>query len=209
MRIKSQRFLTKLIVIFYLSLILHPALLQALQPIHLSATAGYDLFNQYWPCYDITLLINNRWGIRYSEVTDVTFLTTLEEGQSVKHNEVRGDIQLPILIKTLDYTSFPEDGGKVFDFLTAYWGLGYNKFELTVVQREYHASSNSLGRVSREETVYSPVTALTFGLYGGDSFLVVDFRLLYLRGSIDSSDLADKTEFDKWLMLFSLGIAFY
>lgn len=206
---KAIQLINQIFQILIASVLLFPNLAGAQQPIHFSAAIGYDFFNQYWPCYDITLLVNNSWGLRYSEVSDITFISTINVDQTINQIDIKGDIQLPYFLKTLDFTSFREGTNQVFDFLTAYWGLGYNNLELTVIQREYAANSNSIQKTKREDTVSTSVTALTFGLYGGDRFLVIDFRLVYFKGTIPSSELIDKQEFDKWMLSVSFGIAYY
>lgn len=179
----------------------------AQQLVHFSAMVHYELMEQKWPGYDLTLIFQNSYGLRFSLMQEMEFLETIaEEGGSVKQNSFEGDLQLPMVLKMIDFKTFREGPSKVFDFVSAYVGVGYNTLELTMNQKEYYVETGNLAKVTRDETVNSRVGAFSIGIYGGDSFLVIDFRLRYIRGVIESSDyVKDENEFDKWMMIVSLG----
>ncbi len=153
------------------------------------------------------MIFQNSYGLRYSLIQEMEFLETItEEDGSVKKNNFEGDLQLPMVLKMLDFRTFEESPSKVLDFVSAYVGVGYNTLELTMNQKEYYAEAGKLVKKTRKETVNSSVGAFSIGMYGGDSFLVIDFRLRYLRGTIESSEyVKEENEFDKWMMIVSLG----
>lgn len=167
----------------------------------------YELMEQNWPGYDLTLIFQNSYGLRFSLMQEMEFLETIsDEDGSVKKNNFEGDLKLPMFLKMLDFKTFEEGPAKVFDFVSAYVGVGYNTLELTMNQKKYYASAGELVKKTRDETVHSKVGAFSVGMYGGDSFLVIDFRLRYIRGTIESSDyVKEENEFDKWMMIVSLG----
>ena len=171
---------------------------------------SYDLLNQHDPEFDVTLLFYGNWGIRYSVIDHFKFLHLSEADESsFKDSEFEGNIKLPILLKTIDYKTFGDTKGKIFDFITAYAGLGYNHQELKLTQDQYDAQASTLQKSTRSETVQSSLTALTFGFYGGESFLVIDLRLLFLMGKTEASSLVDQqNNFSNWLMTMSVGIGF-
>lgn len=188
-------------------LLLFSPISSAQQLIHFSAMVHYELMEQKWPGYDLTLIFQNRYGLRYSLMQEMDFLETIsDEDGSVKKNSFEGDLHLPMVLKMLDFKTFKEGPAQVFDFVSAYVGVGYNTLELTMNQKEYYADGGNLVKTTRDETVNARVGAFSIGMYGGDSFIVIDLRLRYIRGTVDSSDYVDEeNEFDKWMMIVSLG----
>jgi hypothetical protein len=178
--------------------------------IQISAMTNYDLLGAYGPGFDLTMLIQESWGLRYTLMADMVFLDITEANAgAVSQIEYKGDLKLPMILKTIDYRSFGKTGSSVFDFLTAYMGLGYNNLELSMTRKVYQADTNTMVKSTSYETVNSPTTAAAFGLYGGERFLVVDARLMLVKGKTDTSDLIDdQYEYEAWMLLISFGIGF-
>ncbi len=203
-------FKIKLVLFLPLCLFLISSNLVAQPMFHISSMIHYELMNQDWPGYDITMIYKSNLGIRYSHMQDVSFLETVsDEDGAVKRNNFEGDLKLFMFLKMLDFKTFQEGPANVFDFITGYVGVGYNALELTLTQKEYYAVANNLAEKTREETVNSQVGALSIGLYGGDSILVIDLRLRYIKGVVEASDYENKENyFDRWMFIVGLGIGF-
>lgn len=193
-----------------LALILLAKTAFAQSPLHTSVMLNYDLLEQKGPGYDLTLLYKGIWGVRYTLIEDLTFLDAVEgSNESVNSYTFQGDLMLPMVIKTIDYKSFAPSSSKIFDFLTAYVGFGYNNLDLELTLNQYTARESSLEKTTVQELVKSSVSAVVFGIYGGERFLVIDTRLLYVKGKTDTSEsLDDRYEHDNIMLLISLGFGF-
>jgi len=206
-------FLFKICILFLaLIQIQSKAHLTAQTKINLSATMNYELINGYFPGYDLTLLINKSWGIRMTSLPDFIFLETgkpITNTSSVIINEIQGDLNFAMALKLIDYLSYQNNASIPFDYLTAYIGMGYNRVNPKLTQRKFFIQNSIINEQRNYETVEIPVTALSFGFYGGQSFLVIDGRIMYLKGKTeDSQFLESKYELDQWLFLLSIGIGF-
>lgn len=186
--------------------------LTAQMKLNLSATINYELTEGYFPGYDFTILVNESWGIRMTHLPDFKFLETgkpIANSSSVTVHEIKGDLDFPMALKLIDYMSYQNNTSIPFDYLTAYVGMGYNKVNPKRVQRKFISNGTAIVEQRTVETVEIPVTAFAFGFYGGQRFLVIDGRIMYLKGTAEKSNLVEsKHEFSQWLLLFSIGIGF-
>ena len=207
---KKSFFQTTLIVLLCLPILMLAQDSFAQRNFHVSAMTNYDLLGLNGPGFDLTLLYNGNWGLRYTIMEDISFLDFVEESNSsISQIKLQGDLKLPMVFKTIDYRAFEKSKTKVFDFLTAYVGVGDNNLELSLTVDEYQAEANTLQKNSYHEVVNSPISAAAFGLYGGERFLVIDVRLLFIKGKTESSDTIDEQyDYETWMMLISLGIGF-
>jgi len=185
--------------------------LQAQNSVHYSAMMNSELVNGYGLGVDSTLLINQTWGLRYTLIPEVKFLPETVERFPTELTTTRidGDFKSFMFLKPIDYRTFSGTNKGPFDFLTAYWGLGYNKVNLKVSQIKFRVQSNKLVAEHLTETVESPLYSFAFGFYGGEKFVVIDTRLLYIQGHIPASNLLqEKTKISLWMLLMGLGIGF-
>ncbi|MCP4751543.1 MAG: hypothetical protein GY866_11665 [Proteobacteria bacterium] len=188
--------------------------LMAQSAFHFSATVGYEMTEGFVPAYDITVLYNQIWGLRYTEIPDMEFddgkeLRTTDEFLSVF--DVEGDYKMPMVIRTIDYRAYQGKKTVPFGFLTAYVGAGYNELKLSLKRRQFRIDIDSeklLGDVLVEK-VKTPVYSMAFGFYGGESFVVLDTRVLYFKGKTEPAETSDySVDFDHWMILVSIGIGF-
>lgn len=186
--------------------------LQAQFIVHSSAMVNGEILNGHWPGYDFTFIVNQGWGGRYTVIPRVLFAESAleQEGNQVSTYNVEGDFRMPMILRTLDYRSFANTSDKgPFDFLTGYTAFGVANVKMEVKKELYSPQSSSLVHQSLKEEVEVPVQSFAFGFYGGEKFMVIDARLLYLRGTISSSDLIDEdVKFNHWMLIFSLGVGF-
>lgn len=179
---------------------------------HISLTAGYEMTNGYAPGYDLTILYQGLWGARYMILPDVELTedTELIQGSdSIAAVSVEGDLEIPMVLKTIDYRSFGDGNAIGLDFITAYVGLGYNQIKADLIQKQYTSSGGTFSLKESRMSVNVPVSALVMGLYMGERFVALDGKLLYIRGDIESGDsVAGKMPFDHWLIQLSAGIFF-
>ena len=186
--------------------------LLAQQIAHSSFMMNVEILEQYKPGYDITLIFTELWGIRYTFIPDVKFKK--EGAPSSKNNQlssfrVDGDYKSYMIFQTIDYQKFDYTNKGPFDFITAYWGGGYEKIPSKITQTNYKVSNGNFVKETKEEDLEIPVYSLAFGLYANEKFVVADARLLYIKGSINNSDLlSDKVEFDQFLIQFAIGVGF-
>lgn len=178
-------------------------------PLHVSSTVSTDLFSNSWPGYDLTLLYAKSFGLRYSLIPDISFVSTDELNTTLKIIEVDGDFKLPMFMKTLDYRSFYGNNKTLFDFLTAYVAFGLGDMELELAAEEYTADSSALKQSDLTEVLKARTVALAIGLYGGERFLVTDLRLMYALGSIEKSEVTGKEyQFHLWMLVLGIGVFF-
>jgi hypothetical protein len=206
---KSAKLTLGGLLFFYLW---HPFSLTAQSRFHFSVTTGFEITRGYMPGYDLTILYNNSWGMRYTIITDVEFSegTAIEKfSDSVSAYNLRGDLQFPILLRTIDYRSFNKQSMIPFDFLTAYTGIGYQDIAATLTTRSYTINSNELTHTLIETNVNVPTTGLVFGFYGGEKFVVIDGKLIYFKGETEQKlPSGRRLSFDHWLIQISVGIGF-
>ena len=189
-----------------------PVDLNAQSRLHFSMTTGYEITHGYAPGYDITVLYNNRWGIRYMMIPDVQLSekTEIQSGNdSVSAISIKGNLEIPMILRTIDYRTFNRKSAIPFDFVTAYTGVGYSNLSPRLTERKYSINGSSLTLTQTEKNVDIPVTCLVMGFYVGERFLVLDGKLLYFRGESDQSQTGGRRfSFDHWLIQISGGIFF-
>lgn len=192
--------------------LLCPFTLGAQSLFHFSATTGYEITQDYAPGYDFTVLYNNRWGVRYSIIPDVKLsekTDLVNRSDSVSTYDLKGNLEFPTFLRTIDYKAFNKQNAIPFDFLTAYVGIGYSNVTAELTENRYTVNTSMLTQNSSKTDVDAPTTFLVFGFYGGERFVVIDGKLLYFRGSVDPDGTEGrKIEFDHWLMQISVGIGF-
>lgn len=184
----------------------------ARSPLHISLTTGYEITQGYAPGFDLTLLYNNLWGIRYSTIPDVQLTEKTEIHQqvdTVTAYSVKGDLSFPMFIRTVDFRAFGADSGSAVDFITAYAGVGYGEINAELQSHQYRINGAVIQKTRTRSSVDVPLTALALGLYMGERFVVVDGKLLYLRGDIDSGNTdVSLSSYDHWLIQISAGFYF-
>jgi hypothetical protein len=199
-------------LIWWIGMVTIPSTIAAQTGIQLMGTAGYEFTRTYAPVYDLTLLLYQRWGIRLTHIPDFPFNDgsfSQANAATLTVERIRGDLDLPLILRTVDYRSHAGAKNTPLDFATAYFGLGHNRLSGTSSRQSYTSVSNRFEYSVREDTVEFPVTAFTAGMCVGESFLVFDFYLLYLRGHVDSTPLLDRSfDFEHWLLTAAIGIAF-
>ena len=203
---KITQFLLLTAFIFVLR---YPTLIAQTQ-FHASAATNCDLFSSRCLGLDLTFLYDSQWGLRLTLVHDLNYVSAIErDNSSLSYYRYSGDYEMPMLMKTLDYRVFQGESKTLFDFLTAYIAIGSTDLELTLTRNSYLASGDKLGKMTATEKISAPTNAIALGLYGGDAFLVVDFRFLYSKGKTNNGLLVDQHyDFDLWMMLFSIGFGF-
>lgn len=179
---------------------------------HLSYMGNYDLTKSQLKGDDLTMIFGKNVGLRYSRINAFDFVETgsnLGGSQSIHSYAIKGDYKMPMLLKMVDYKSFQGNKKGPFDFLTAYYGLGFANLDLQIHKTAYSASGGDLIRTWETENVNAPVYAASVGFYGGEKFMVIDTRLRYIKGEIKNSQLLeDQVKFDDWSIIFSLGVGF-
>jgi len=179
---------------------------------HVSALLNYEFTESYSPGFDVNIIFRNTWGIRYSQIPNMRFGTDSETdstGGSVSLLQAKGDYWSPMIIRTIDFRSFPPNTAHPLDFLTAYIAAGYNESPITVQKKTYTASNSTLESISLEKEIESYFYSAAFGFLGGERFFVVDAHVLYISGSINDSSFLEKSmEFDHWLIIFGFGVGF-
>ena len=184
----------------------------AQQIAHSSFMMNVEMLEKYKPGYDITLIFTELWGIRYTVIPDVKFKK--EEGLSSENGQlssfrVDGDYKSYMVFQTIDYKNFDNTDKGPFDFITAYWGAGYEKIPSRITQTNYSISNGNFVTETNEEDLEIPVYSLAFGLYANEKFAVADARLLYIKGVINDSELlSNKVEFDQFMIQFAFGVGF-
>lgn len=200
-------------IVFALFFFFHPfEKLVAQQILHSSFMVNIEMLEQYKTGYDLTLIFTERWGIRYTHIPDVKFKKEegiTHENQEVSSFQVDGDFKTYMLLQTLDFKNFdPTDKGPL-DFITAYWGAGYNQMHTKIRKKAYTINNGNFVATKNEEDYELPVQSLVFGFYGQERYAVIDARLLYIKGVIKDSELLNrKIDFNQFLIQFGLGIGF-
>lgn len=184
--------------------------LSAQSQFHVSAMVNYEIVNGYRPGWDLTLLYNNQWGARYTNISNVLYLETKDENEdSVSLTKISGDFKLPMVLKTVDYSAFSGSNKTIFDFITAYYGLGYNSYNIKESHETYTAESDNLNKEKESKLIDVDMMAAVLGIYGGERFLVIDSRVIYYRGQTGDSKLSGQNHrFEDWLFVVSVGIGF-
>ncbi len=213
MMIKKTDFLIRFMLIVFCSVsISKSSLLIAQTGIHASVSINYELTEGYWPGYDFTLIYGRLIGLRMTIIPDFMFSEDTEivfKDNTLSSFECKGDLKMPMVLKTLDYRSLQGAGKVAFDFLTAYIGIGYNELETEITKKVYSTETNNLHETTIQETVKTPVYSTAFGMYGGEKFLFIDTRLMYIKGESKKGDVInEQVSFDRWMVMFSIGIGF-
>lgn len=179
---------------------------------HFSVTAGYEVTHGYAPGYDVTILYNNRWGIRYVTIPDVLLVENtdiIESDGSFYACTAESDLKLPMILRTIDFRSTGNSGSIPLDFVTAYAGVGYGELISELTVKQYTASGSDIVINRSELTEKSPTTVMAMGLYFGERFIVVDGKVLYFQGYFDLDQPKPKqVHFNHWLMQVSIGVFF-
>lgn len=179
---------------------------------HLSYMGNYDVTRGTFGGEDFTVILAKNVGVRYSRINKFEFIeedTNLTGSNGVYSYKVEGDYKMPMILKMVDYKSFEGGNKGPFDFLTAYFGVGYANLDMKISKKTYSASGGQMVLSNSSENVNTPVYATSVGFYGGEKFVVVDTRLRYLKGEIKDSDIVDhKIKFDDWSIIISLGVGF-
>ncbi len=179
---------------------------------HVSLTTSYEVTQGYSPGYDITLLYNNLWGVRYSIIPSVQLTEVTEiqqQSDSISAYSVKGDLEIPMLLRTIDYRALGRKSTISIDFITAYVGIGYTETSSELTEKRYQVNGTKLEPVLSKTNVDVPLTAVVMGLYMGEKFIVIDSKLLYIRGEIDSAQTTgERFSFDHWLIQLSAGVFF-
>ena len=179
---------------------------------HVSALMNYEVSEAYFPGFDINILFQNVWGVRYTFIPAVRFgrdsmFDSTNEELSLLNAE--GDLNSTMVMRTIDYRSFPVGNVHPLDFLTAYIAIGYSDIPITVKKITYAAENSNLVKNSQSKQIASPVYTAAFGLYGGERLFVIDAHILYINGSIkDEKYLDSQIEFDHWLIVIGFGVGF-
>jgi hypothetical protein len=207
----------KFILIFLVPLLtifcFHTKQVQAAPPwLHVSALLNYEATKSYSPGFDFNILFQNTWGIRYS------FLPAIRLGSLSTVNSLNGTISLinaesdlntTMIMRTLDYRSFPAGNATPLDFLTAYLAFGYNEIPITIQKTTYSVLNSKLASNRHSKQISSPVYTAAFGLYGGERFVVIDGHLLYVKGLVEDEEyLESSLNFEHWLIIIGIGIGF-
>jgi hypothetical protein len=201
-----------LLLVWIVGMVVIPTTIVGQHRIQLMGTAGYEFTRAYAPVYDLTLLFYQRWGARLTRIPSFPLLddhsvqlndSTLSTGQ------IRGDLTLPFILRTVDYHSHSGAKNTPLDFATAYVGIGYQHLMGTYYQRSYTVVAERLESAENQYEIEIPVSALTVGMSFGESILVIDFYLLYLRGSVGPTDFLNRTiGFEHWLLTTAIGLSF-
>ncbi len=204
----STRLSTGILVVIFM---LYPLeSLKAISSFHFSTMVNYELIDGYWPGWDLTLIYGNQYGLRYTNIQNVIYLeSTDESNNSLDDIKLSGELQLPMVLKTMDYNSFSDSNKTVFDFITAYFAFGYNSYNIKETHKVYSAASGNLVKETIEDSISTEFMVTAMGIYAGESFLVIDSRILHYSGETKESDISgDKYKFSDWMLIFSVGVGF-
>ncbi|MCP4298237.1 MAG: hypothetical protein GY786_21845 [Proteobacteria bacterium] len=179
--------------------------------IHTSLMANSDLIGEQQLGLDLTILFNTSWGFRYTRTPDLVVVDgnlQVDESQ-LTSTKVKGDFTHLSVIQTIDYRTFNQTEASPFDFLTAYWGVGYSQNDFKLTRRSYQAQVNQLVSSDSFDHVVIPFYTLSLGLYGGDKHVVVDTQLQFFRAEIAKSNLnSDRIDVTGWKILFAIGLGY-
>jgi len=188
-----------------LLLLLIPTLGQA-QNYHISAGVAEDLISKK-ATKEITALYLPNFGIRLSQF-DAFPLQSYEserEGQLIL-GELEQGLTLPQFLWLIDYIHYEVARPMPFEFLTGYLGIGMVSGDMTYHGRSYQAQDNSLIQTGEATTVRGNLKSISFGLYGGESYLSMDLGLRYLFGDFELA--GNRENFSKLQLNFILGFGY-
>lgn len=195
-----------------LSICLFPHCTFGLGPFHISLTAGYEITESYSPGYDLTVLYNKGWGFRYVTMPDVKLTegtTTQRSSNAVWAFHANSDLAFPMILRTIDYRSRTDENAVALDFITAYVGVGSGTVDAEISGRHYLSIGSQLAVSNFDISSTANLNAVAMGLYMGEKFIVLDGKLLYLRGKLRSDELLDNDlTFDHCLIQMSAGVFF-
>jgi len=180
--------------------------------IHYSLIGGTYLSEPSQIIWDASLFFNQQWGLRYTVIPGFEYHnknTLTRTDNSVSNYTVTGEYAAPSLVYLLAYQTINSSEPGPFDFITAYVSLGYAEQKVVIEESRYTASGNNIDKSTHESSTQIPVTSAAFGFYGGEKFMVFDTSIRYLKGTIDDKDvIAEKVEFEHWLISASIGFGF-
>lgn len=213
-RLRSSNFRFRLYrgfwLCFSLGVFLTPWGLKAEQPVQVSVTAGAEGLQGQSPVYDLNLIFFDAQGLRFELLPQYRLYQGapyLKDGE-LRINRIEGDVAALGWLKAWDFRRYGPRDNLPLSFLTAYTTLGVSSSGLTLRQTRYQSVG---GRIEAREVTesLSPTQGLVqMGLYGGDSFAVVDLRLGYLFGTV-RGDLLEKQLFlSNWSLVLALGVGF-
>lgn len=203
--------LRQFILIFIFSTLAFIDLSRAQGILHTSVMMNSNLLMEQRPGYDITLIFNRKWGFRYSENPETKIIDSKLEidNSQLSTTSVEGNLKHLTILRALDFRTYDQSGSTPFDFLTAYWGVGYSQNSLDFFKTEYQAQSGQLILSESSDRIEVSTFSLSIGFYGGEKSVVVDTRLQYLRSVISNSDLLDQEiEVNQWKILIAIGLGY-
>ncbi|MDH5559287.1 MAG: hypothetical protein OEY59_00360 [Deltaproteobacteria bacterium] len=179
---------------------------------HASVMANTDLIEGRFPGLEYTFFFGPSWGVRYSMLPTMEFKTeplkTLSDGQLQTYS-LTGEYQSLTVLRSIEHRGNRPGSKGPFEFITAYFGVGYNQINTQLVKKTFTAQSNIWSESETSEDLPTEINNFSLGLYGGESFIMLDTRFLYFTGKTDKSRLLDdKIKFKQWMILFSIGIGF-
>ena len=180
--------------------------------LHVSLAVNYEVSESYWSGYDFTMIFNQAWGFRYTNIPNFQFVDNAgpeTDANSVSLISYKGTLEMPMVLRTIDFKAFENSNRSALDFITAYVAVGFNNINAELTRQEFSAVPDSIVKKSITQKTNAPTYACAFGLYAGEKFLFVDSRVFYLKGKTEKTSLfSQETEFEHWLLIVSLGIGF-
>jgi len=189
---------------------LFPLRVQAAQPVHLSATLGAEGLQGQSPVYDLNLLFFDSQGLRFELLPQYQLYQgdLYSKDGELRANRIVGDVSSLSWFKAWDFRRYSTRDNLPLSFLTAYTTLGVSQSSLTLTQNRYKAVGGVLESTEVTETLSPTQGLVQMGLYGGDSFAVVDLRLGYLFGQAKAKLLEKKVLLSNWSLVLALGVGF-
>ncbi len=179
--------------------------------IHTSLMLNSDLMGEQQLGLDLTVLFNASWGFRYTRTPDLVIVDgnlQVDESQ-LSSTKVKGEFKHLSVLQTIDFRTFDQTEESPFDFLTAYWSVGYSQNDFKLTRRSYQAQVNQLVSSDSFDDVVIPFYTLGIGLYGGEKNVVVDTQLQFFRADIAKSNLnSDRIDVTGWKILFAIGLGY-
>ena len=179
--------------------------------IHTSAMVNGDILKRQPLGYDLTIFLNGKWGLRYSQNSDVQFVNPEleQEDNQLSELSVNGDLKQLTLLRAIDYRTYDRSNSTPLDFLTAYMGVGYSRNKLLLKKKLYRAKTDNLITGDLEDQVPVALYSLSLGLYGGEKHVVVDTQLQYIRGTVSGSELLSKNVIiSQWRLILAIGLSY-
>ncbi|MDT8445270.1 MAG: hypothetical protein RRB13_00070 [bacterium] len=189
--------------------LLAPVSAWALGPFYLTGTLGHEAIQGY-PVAEGSLFFGG-YGLRGTKLLGQTAFTDRPGGSATEPSRFRleGDPQFFSVLKALDRRDYPPKQGLPFDFMTAYFGLGYSNSPLTLTQRQYGISGGQVVLSESTEEVSTQQWMGQFGFLAGQSVAAIDLKLFYLIGQSRPGHLLNEAQrYYAWGMLFSVGVGF-